>query len=147
MIYNDEYVVKDKFPRKEDYIIFHVYNKGSVLFSGNFAQLKSNFLIDSELGVYSVKKHITNTGYIIEEEFIESEFKLARGLHFKKEQNLINNYKKELFRLEGTTNLVINEMLYDKAYQERHLEGYQAIEDEFIDLVSFANDIISAYHK
>ena len=46
MIYDKEkYTVKDKYPRKEDYILFYVYSRGSVVFEGTFKDLKIIHLI------------------------------------------------------------------------------------------------------
>lgn len=148
MIYNKEkYSVNDKYPRKEDFITFYVYNKGTVIFQGTFVNLKKFFLLDNELGTMSSKKIIQNAGHLVEENFDDDAFKQARKEYSLKEQALIAEYKKELYERESFFSDSINDRIYSRAWSERHSEGYEAVEDEFIELLDFVGDIIKIYKQ
>ena len=146
MIYDKEkYTVKDKYPRKEDYILFYVYSRGSVAFEGTFKDLKSHFLLDKELGVTSVKKIIQNAGNFVEESFNEIAFKRDRKAYYDKENDLISEYKKALYEEESLFSDEMNDIIYSRAWSENHSEGYESVEEEFTDLLDFVGDIIKQY--
>ena len=144
---SNKYAVKEKYPRKEDYIIFYVYSKGTTIFTGTFVNLKKFFLLDPEMGVMSFKNHITNAGNLVEEHFNESEFNRDRKAYADKENALLAEYKKELYENESLFSDKINDIIYGRAERVKHSEGMESVEDEFTDLLDFVGDILKVYKK
>jgi len=128
MIWNKENYTLKYSVKKEYYTLYHVYKKGAKI--GTFNE--------------NPRERIEfSNGYTIEKDFNEENYKKELLIHKKLSNDLWKKYKKDLYDAEGFDNYALNDLLYSRAYESRHSEGYEAVEEEFLELYSFACQLLS----
>lgn len=127
-----------EYPSRANYTVYYVYSKGVCLTMGRLddvlANTKENNLADLK------------SKYTVEKEFLSKEFGDQMNKYNDEERKINGEWKQELFNMYGTKHQKINELLYVKAWDDAHSDGYYAIETAFDDLADLAIDIINAYN-
>lgn len=123
-----------QYPSRSHFKIYVVPNVFENKFS-EFKNLDEAILYAESIGLCSKQ---------IIQKFDEVTYKSVLECHHKREADIHSEYKSTMIRYHGVSEALYNHIM-SKAYEERHEEGYYAIEEEFEDLLDFvlkANRII-----
>lgn len=136
MIYNETKYNEEvgKKPQKRDFYQYWVYSKGKVLLERakekEYIDFRTNNVVDFD-------------SFIVEKEYDDDKFKNAMADWKNKHVSFMDEYKQEVFDVYSYSDLSdVNEIIWQKAWDNSHSEGYRAVEEEFNDLVYFVGNIV-----
>lgn len=120
--------VKVAYPYKKNYIVYYVYDKGKLLWSGQ----------ESEKTKADIKKEFPNA--VIQEVLDEDEYRKHWKEYTQEYARLKAEFKADLFEDYGVSDNPKRERCYELAWDLAHSGGYSQVYDMFGDIVDLIKD-------
>ena len=115
-------------PRKDDFVTYHVYSAGKVLFSGNNAEFEAFKARGGMKGNPMVEKTVDETALIA-----------ARNAHARHVGELLAEFKADLLADNGVSGPKADKA-YSLAWEYGHSSGLSEVVNYFEDLVELIKD-------
>tara|TARA_B100000700_G_scaffold178953_1_gene197602 strand:- start:3080 stop:3541 length:462 start_codon:yes stop_codon:yes gene_type:complete len=144
----DYYSMRDNsaptYPSKNDYKNYQIFDIDTMEPISNPEEHKiTKEYAESVIGkrIYGDEKVFSNDKFIVKVIFNEEDYKKDLEEYKTETNQRMDEFKKELFNLYGSDNQELNELVYDKAWQDGHSGGLGEVESEFQELMDFAENI------
>ena len=144
------YKVKIEYPSQMDFVSYFVYKQGKVIVSDinteDFRQCAAGFTGYGALPAGRYQTEMEKLGYVIEKIFNKKEYTASKEVYRAEQEKQEKQWKKDLLAEYGIDfeNDSIGKLIFSKAWEDGHSDGYYSVDQHIEDLIDFIDDIMNA---
>lgn len=144
------YKAKIEYPRQSDFISYFIYKQGKVIVSDinteEFRRCAAGFTGHASLSAGRYQTEMEKLGYVIEKVVNKKEYTVAKKAYLKAQEAQEKQWKQDLFAEYGIDfeNDSIGKLIFSKAWEDGHSDGYYSVEQHIEELIDFIDDIMNA---